>query len=179
MRSVLDTTIISPAIQPVPLGPWSSPVLLAWNDLARQGALPPAPSAEGQRPLWFVGANVPDLLALGPPGAAMILLGFRKGARFMGRRHIGTVVCTSEFQGSNVLNNPPLAHPIDGSIAQNADTSCLLPYNEPPVRCEFVTRGCAYIGNWDEWHRTLTHQPCAGEACHQGGEAETQGREGR
>jgi hypothetical protein len=39
--------------------------------------------------VWFIRANVPDLLALGPPGAAMILLGFRKGARFMGRRHIG------------------------------------------------------------------------------------------
>jgi hypothetical protein len=61
----------------------------AWNDLAGQSPFPPTRLAEGQRPFRFIRANVPDLLALGPPGATMILLGFRKGARFMGRRHIG------------------------------------------------------------------------------------------
>jgi hypothetical protein len=63
--------------------------LSAWNDFARQSSFPPTRLAEGQRPLRFIRADVPDLLALGPPSAAMILLRFRKGARFMCRRHIG------------------------------------------------------------------------------------------
>jgi hypothetical protein len=61
----------------------------AWNDLAGQSPFPPTRPCRRAAAVWFIRANVPDLLALGPPGAAMILLGFRKGARFMGRRHIG------------------------------------------------------------------------------------------
>ncbi len=90
--------------------------LSAWNDLARQGSLPPARLAEGQRPFRSICTNVPNLLPLGSRSASMIILSFDQRASLMRRRHVGEFVRAAEFKSTDVLDDPALAHPIDLTI---------------------------------------------------------------
>jgi hypothetical protein len=95
---------------------------------------------------------VPDLLPLGLRGAPMILSGFRKGAYFMRRRHVGEFIGPSEFQSANVLDRPAVADTMDRAFAQDPDTSRPLPYLQPSVRCELPTHRCAHVSELDERH---------------------------
>jgi hypothetical protein len=56
---------------------------------------------------------VPDLLPLGMCCASMIILGFDGCARLMRGPHVVQIIRATEFEGTDVLNDPPLARTIN------------------------------------------------------------------
>jgi hypothetical protein len=95
---------------------------------------------------------MPNLLALGFRGSAVIGLGFGQSAGLMGRTHVTQIICASKLKGSYVLRNPAIAHAVDSLIAEYASTSRCFPHLKTSVRRRLPASGRSHIFNVDESH---------------------------
>nr|WP_262270909.1 hypothetical protein [Microvirga sp. HBU65207] len=86
--------------------------------------------------LGSISAEMPDLLSFGFGGMLMIVAGLGGSTRRVRRSHVVWRIPASEFQGSNMLDDPTLADAINAPVAQNADSSRTLPDGEPHPRRE-------------------------------------------
>ena len=76
-------------------------------------------------------SEMTDFLSLGLGRSRMILPRLLSSTSFMRRTHVLDLISSTEFKGTDMLNDPPLANTIDPVIADNTGASRSLPSLEP------------------------------------------------
>lgn len=103
---------------------------------------------------------MPALRALrlcGPRVIPVLAASLRRGAGLVGWSHVALVVEAAKLKGDDMLDDPLLAHAIDGRVADAANALLALPDTEPlagseplavcrPDVCHFILPSNADIG---------------------------------
>ncbi|GLS67065.1 hypothetical protein GCM10007888_54480 [Methylobacterium oxalidis] len=98
-------------------------------------------------------ANMAKLLPLGLSRASVIVAGLLTPTSLMSWTHIVELVHASEFESSNMLDDPALPHAVDAVAAHDAFSIRTLPGLEPAAGGEMSAPRRTDILRGDEGHR--------------------------